>query len=167
MNEKEKLVELILECDKSNEVLSCFNERPRKRQAAEILADHLLANGVVVVDMNVVSPKNRPLISQCLGRPIDEIIELVHARDEGRIIVPPCKVGDDLYYPWVYGGTSGIAILEADAIKSYVQGRSLVFFKSPESDMPMPSYFREEDFGETVFRSRKLAEEALNEQKKL
>lgn len=48
MTERERLIEFILECDKSNEVLSCFNERPRKRQAAEIFADYLLANGVIV-----------------------------------------------------------------------------------------------------------------------
>lgn len=77
------------------------------------------------------------------------------------VIVPHCKVGDYLFYPWVYGGISGIAILEVDAIKVYVEGRSLVFFKNPESDMPMPSYFCEEDFGKTVFLSRELAEEAL------
>lgn len=79
------------------------------------------------------------------------------------VIVPLCKVGDYLFYPWVYGGISGIAILEVDAIKVYVEGRSLVFFKNPESDMPMLSYFREEDFGRTVFFTREEAEKALAE----
>lgn len=79
------------------------------------------------------------------------------------VIVPLCKVGDYLFYPWVYGGISGIAILEVDAIKVYVEGRSLVFFKNPESDMPMPSYFREEDFGKTVFFTREEAEKVLAE----
>lgn len=79
------------------------------------------------------------------------------------VIVPPCKVGDTLFYPWVYGGTSGIAILEADAIRVYVAGRSLVYVKNPESDMPMPSYFREDDFGKTVFLTREEAEKALAE----
>ena len=43
------------------------------------IADYLLANGVVVIDTSVVSPKNRPLITQCLGIPLDEIIELISA----------------------------------------------------------------------------------------
>lgn len=53
----------------------------------EIIADHLLSNGVIVLDTSVISPKNRPLISQCFGRPLDEIMVLVQAKDEGRLIV--------------------------------------------------------------------------------
>ena len=45
---RERLIELILACDMENEVLVCFKERPKNRQAAEIIADHLLANGVIV-----------------------------------------------------------------------------------------------------------------------
>jgi hypothetical protein len=44
---RDRLIELLAQCDRENEVLTCFNERPRKRQTAEIIADHLLANGVV------------------------------------------------------------------------------------------------------------------------
>ena len=46
-------------------------------EAVEINADYLLANGVVVIDTDVVSPENRPLISQYMGRPIDEVINLI------------------------------------------------------------------------------------------
>lgn len=48
MTEREKLIELILQCDKENEVLNCYEERPRKMQAAKLVSDHLLANGVIV-----------------------------------------------------------------------------------------------------------------------
>ena len=48
MTDRDRLIELIVECDKDNEVLDCFNERPTKRQSAEIVADYLLANGVIV-----------------------------------------------------------------------------------------------------------------------
>ena len=48
MNEREKLIELLLKCDKNNEVLDCFNERPKKIQCAEIIADYLLASGMIV-----------------------------------------------------------------------------------------------------------------------
>lgn len=123
MTERERLIELL----KNAKLCSyTFGDQYSDSTIGKI-ADHLLANGV---------------------------------------IVPPCKVGDDLYYPWVYGGTSGIAILEADAIKSYVQGRSMVFFKNPESDMRMQSYFREEDFGRIVFLTREEAEKALAERSK-
>lgn len=41
------------------------------------IVDYLIANGVVVIDTDVVSPENRPLISQYMGRPIDEVINLI------------------------------------------------------------------------------------------
>lgn len=50
---RERLIELILACDMENEVLVCFKERPKNRQAAEIIADHLLANGVIVQPVKV------------------------------------------------------------------------------------------------------------------
>ena len=45
---RDRLIELILKCEKENDVLSCYHERPKKIQAAEIIADSLLANGVIV-----------------------------------------------------------------------------------------------------------------------
>lgn len=48
MDQRERLIELLLKCEKENDVLSCYNERPKKIQAAEIIADYLLANGVIV-----------------------------------------------------------------------------------------------------------------------
>lgn len=63
-------------------------------------ADYLLANGVVVIDMDVVSPENRPLITQCFGRPLDEIIEIISKSDrvttstmEYQKYKPTCKYG--------------------------------------------------------------------------
>lgn len=50
---KDRLVELLLKCDKENEVLDCVNERPKARQSAEIIADYLLANGVVALPCKV------------------------------------------------------------------------------------------------------------------
>lgn len=55
MTERERLIELLLKCDKVHEVLNCFHERPRKVQAAELIADHLLANGVIVPPCKVGS----------------------------------------------------------------------------------------------------------------
>lgn len=61
------------------------------------LADHLLENGVVMLDTGVISPENRPLIQTVAGMPINEVIELVKAKQSNRVIVPPCKVGDTVY----------------------------------------------------------------------
>ena len=45
MEMRDRLIELMLECDEENEICDCFKERPRLKQAAEILADHILADG--------------------------------------------------------------------------------------------------------------------------
>lgn len=42
---KERLVDLLLQSDKEHETLYCFKERPRKKQAAEIVADYILSDG--------------------------------------------------------------------------------------------------------------------------
>ena len=85
-------------------------------------------------------------------------------KDKSRIVELPCKVGDILYYPWVYGGTSGVAMLEVFSFKIYVQGRVLAVVKDPESDLEMPKQFHLEDFGKTVFLTREEAEEALRKE---
>lgn len=46
---RDRLIELILGCDDTYEILDCFPERPKKQYAAEILADYLIENNVVVM----------------------------------------------------------------------------------------------------------------------
>ena len=117
MTDRDRLIELLEDFDRTYD---CFRVR------CEQIADHLLANGV---------------------------------------IVPPCKIDDTLYYPWLYDGTSGIAILEVSCIKIYVQGRCLVFYTDVESDMPMPNCFTIEDFGKTVFLTKEEAETELKKKR--
>ena len=45
---KNKLINLLLACDKEHEILDCFSERPTKKQTAELLADYLITNGVLI-----------------------------------------------------------------------------------------------------------------------
>lgn len=42
-------------------------------------ADWLLENGVVVIDTNVVSSENRPLIQTVFDIPLDKVIEIIKA----------------------------------------------------------------------------------------
>lgn len=49
MEQREKLIELMLKCNVDNELFKCFPDRTKYRQAAEILSDYLIANGVVVL----------------------------------------------------------------------------------------------------------------------
>lgn len=96
MTQKERLIDLLCNIPKID-FPKGSRAQGKSYQTASNIADHLLANGVVVVDTAVVSPRNRPLISQCMGHPLDEIIDLIRAKEEGRIFIPPCKVGTHLW----------------------------------------------------------------------
>ena len=60
MTDRDRLIELLFKCDKDNDVLSCFNERPRQKQSAEIIADYLIANGVILPPCKVGDKVYRP-----------------------------------------------------------------------------------------------------------
>jgi hypothetical protein len=83
------------------------------------------------------------------------------------VIVPPCKVGDTVYFPWVYDSTSGIAILTISSIRLFRQNINLIFYDDVESDMPMPSAFFFDDFGKIVFPTKEEAEAKLRERKEM
>lgn len=143
MTQRERLVQLIIDS-----VNGCA------RNWAEVIADHLLANGVLVIDTDVVSMKNRPLISSVASLPIDEVIDLVKAKEEGRLIVPPCKVGDTVYYLHeyvnrVYEGevTSFIYVSDTNRFGIHYDGGYGIF-------------------GRYVFLTREEAEKALAERYK-
>lgn len=82
---------------------------------------------------------------------------------ENGAIIPPCKVGDTVYYPWIYDGQCGVAFNKVESIKIYVNGLPLVIVEDWGSDMPMPISFCNEDFGKTVFLTREDAVKALRE----
>ena len=42
------------------------------------IADYLMENGVVALDMGVVSPRNRPLITHIAGMPLDDFADLIN-----------------------------------------------------------------------------------------
>ena len=117
MNQREKLVDLIIES-----VRGCA------RNWAEVIADHLLENGV---------------------------------------IVPPCKVGDLIYMPWEYGGTSGVALLGVThMVVDKGELRIMTDFSSDDEeyfDLYFGGKFVISDFGKTVFLTREEAEKALAE----
>jgi hypothetical protein len=106
-------------------------------------ADHLLENGVVVVDTNTISIENRPLVSTIANYPIDEVVGFMKAREEGRIIVLPCKVGSRIY--------------------RIVPDGSVIYPDPPEY-MVIWDVFKLQDinnFGKTVFLTKEEAEKAL------
>lgn len=94
---------------------------------------------------------------------IKTLTEIAEQLIENGVIVPPCKVGDMVYYPWIYDDNKGIAFTEVENIKIYVNGIPLVFVKDLGSDMPIPTAFYPENFGETVFLTYEEAERKLKE----
>ena len=78
---KEKLIDLIKSAPKL-EFHSGSRAQGRTYQTAQNLAEHLLANGVVVIDTDAVSAKNRPLISHFFGHPITERKGINECADE-------------------------------------------------------------------------------------
>lgn len=107
---------------------------------------------------------NLPHCDNPLQDTYDEIVErLANHLIENGAIIPPCKVGDTVYYPWIYDGQCGVAFNKVESIKIYVNGLPLVIVEDWGSDMPMPISFCNEDFGKTVFLTREDAEKALGE----
>lgn len=104
MDQRERLINLIIAA-----VNGC------SRHWAEVIADHLLANGV---------------------------------------LVPPCKVGDTVYVPgkWVK------EVIPFVIVRVDVYGDVVEFIDDSENVYDL------EDFGKTVFLTRKAAEEKMKEE---
>lgn len=112
---RDRLIELIKNAEKA------FPKDKPVLDIEEFVADHLLANGVVVIDTDVVSMPNRPLISQCMGRPIDEVINLIR-RSEWISVEDRCLIRERMYsfilkashvvFIPIWGGTSGKMIMD-------------------------------------------------------
>ena len=77
----------------------------------------------------------------------------------------PCRVGDTIYYPWLFNRTCGIAVGEVESIKIYAGDKPLFTAKDWESDMPMQGTFILADFGDVVFLDYDDAEKALERMK--
>ena len=81
----------------------------------------------------------------------------------------PCKVGDTVYMPWTWGGTSGIANLKVCYITLF-EGEFLCDTDLESDDIDYKrkynfGQFREYDFGLKVFITREAAEARLAELK--
>ena len=98
---------------------------------------------------------------------IDYLGELENKIENGTLIEFPCKVGDTVYLPWLYGGVCAIAYLTVthiilDTEKSYIRTN----FETDIED-----YYEKykggqydfNDFGKIVFTNKAEAEARLKE----
>lgn len=90
MRSLEKLTELLYEAARAGYSLNEKND-------IEDVALFLTANGCLVVDIGAVSDVNRPLITECLCKPLDEVIEAVRKQEP----MPPVKRSSE--YDGEYG----------------------------------------------------------------
>lgn len=84
---------------------------------------------------------------------LDELAEMVQAKREGRCVVLPCKVEDDVYIN-ILGRTLPFTVI------SISQMSSTPTFKA-QHGIRLVYIFKADDVGETVFMTRAEAEAAL------
>ena len=84
---------------------------------------------------------------------LDELREMVQAKQEGRCVVLPCKVEDDVYIN-ILGRTLPFTVI------SISQMASTPTFKA-QHGIRLVYIFKADDVGETVFMTRAEAEAAL------
>lgn len=84
---------------------------------------------------------------------LDELRELVQAKREGRCVVLPCKVEDDVYIN-ILGRTLPFTVI------SISQMASTPIFKA-QHGIRLVYIFKADDVGKTVFLTRSEAENAL------
>ena len=87
---------------------------------------------------------------------LDHLRELVEADREGRCVVLPCKIEDDVYIN-LLGKTLPFSVI------SIFQMASTPTFKAMHG-VRLCYIFKADDVGKTVFRTREAAEQALREE---
>ena len=154
-SDRDRLIELILGCDKDNEVLDCFQERPKKRQSAEIIADYLLANDVFLLPEDLRGTEDFS---------ISAFIEAMQMyKEKDLYIKTPCKVGDYIWFiqndRLVLGLVQNITVNNNGSLFAYVY--EIDEHNEIENEWSIPLC----DFGKTVFLTKEEAEEKLKELK--
>ena len=90
------------------------------------------------------------------GMTLMRLRELAVADQEGRVVVPPCKVGDVVYG---FHGEKTILPMVAKWIETNTDGWCIAVQYTPMA----PRFYRFSDFGKTVFLTREEAKKALQE----
>lgn len=157
-NMRDRLVKLLLDPI----VLPIHRPSDFKKTVAIAYANHLIENGVVL-DTNIIQSENRQPIQTFAEMPMNEVLDIVQAKNEARIIVPPCKVGDNIYYKLgknasVPFGHSRILTLTVEAIAT-TKDKEGWFVRT--NFLGTTADFQFIDFGKRVFLTYEEAEQAL------
>ena len=101
------------------------------------------------------------IVGECGG--IDRLRELAEADKEGRVVVPPCKVGDRLYE---VTGRKTISVYKVRAIRVELFGLFIEWDIVEGFVWQSLSGINAGEIGKTVFLTREEAEKALEVMKK-
>ena len=97
------------------------------------------------------------------------LYEAGYRKQSKNTIELPCKVGDEVYMPWVWKDTSGIAILTVERMSITEAGQSIrTDLWSDDEDYWLAyncGVFKFDDVGKTVFLTKEKAENALAKMK--
>ena len=99
-------------------------------------------------------------------RVLDKLAYYEDLEEQGRLIVPPCKVGQTVYVPWHWNGEQGIGVVEVEEIKIYDSQNHIMFLIDMESDdeefnQSFGGWKIEKSIGKTVFLTKEEAETKL------
>ena len=131
---------------------------------------HRYMDGTAWVSLNLVSKMGE---HECVGLPITKLATYEDAEEQGLILRLPCKVGDTVYVvtsPFnVFDDIEYDENMKDEVYEAYVS--SVSFYESGEqygiyskvTNHFIGAYFRECDFGKTVFFTQKEAEAKLKE----
>ena len=89
---------------------------------------------------------------------VDRMLELLKADKDGRLVMPPCKVGDVVYG---FYGEKTILPMVAKWIETNTDGWCIAVQYAPMTQR----FYRFSDFGKTVFLTHEEAEKALEAMK--
>lgn len=92
-------------------------------------------------------------ITTAFGLPIDRLRELAKADREGRCVVLPCKIDDDVYIN-LFGRTLDATVISISELASTPTYKAMYGIR-------LCYIFKADDVGRTVFLTREAAEEAL------
>ena len=87
---------------------------------------------------------------------LDRLRELVEADREGRCVVLPCKIEDDVYIN-LLGKTLPFSVISISQMASTPTHKAM-------HGVRLCYIFKADDVGKTVFRTREAAEQALREE---
>lgn len=161
-------MERLTERLRTGEVLmaSDYEEKYTEQEWICVLQDRLAAyedTGMTPEEIDMDHEAAETLRQLCRGCNLDRLEKLAEADKDGRVVVPPCKVGDRLYE---VTGRKTISVYKVRAIRVELFGLFIEWDIVEGFVWQSLSGINAGEIGKTVFLTREEAEKALEAMKK-